>query len=161
MVDIINAFIKDKLGSISLKSIFTGFMAIIVALITMVSTGNVGKVAMRVVGNVDTNSKEIVVEISNYTFSTVKDEAGYSGYKLEIKDGDSWKEVPILGANKDIVSGDIKPLTSSTRIINLGTPILGITLLTAGDYRLTKTFPNGEVATAEFTVTSAAAQQAA
>ena len=161
MVDIINAFIKDKLGSISLKSIFTGFMAIIVALITMVSTGNVGKVAMRVVGNVDTNSKEIVVEISNYTFSTVKDEAGYSGYKLEIKDGDSWKEVPILGANKDIVSGDIKPLTSSTRIINLGTPILGITLLTAGDYRLTKTFPNGEVATAEFTVTSATAQQAA
>lgn len=161
MVDIINAFIKDKLGSISLNSIFTGFMAIIVALITMVSTGNVGKVAMRVVGNVDTNSKEIVVEISNYTFSTVKDEAGYSGYKLEIKDGDSWKEVPILGANKDIVSGDIKPLTSSTRIINLGTPILGITLLTAGDYRLTKTFPNGEVATAEFTVTSAAAQQAA
>ena len=78
MADIINAFLKDKLGSISLKSIFTGFVAIIVTLITMLSTGNTGKVAMRVVGNVDTNTTAIAVEISNYTFSTVKDEAGYS-----------------------------------------------------------------------------------
>ena len=159
MADIINALLKDKLSSVSLKSIFTGFMAIIVALITMLSTGNTGKVAMRVVGNVDTNTTAIAVEISNYTFSTVKDEAGYSSYKLEIKDGESWKEVAILGANKDIVSGDIKPLESSTRVIELN--IFGVPYLKAGDYRLTKTFLSGEAATAEFTVTEAVAQQAA
>ncbi len=158
---IIESYLKSLFENISLKSIFTGLIAAIVALFTMISTGNTGKLAMRVVGEVNTNSKEIVVEISNYTFNTVKDEAGYSGYKLEIKDGDGWKEVPILGANKDIVYGDIKPLTSSTRIINLGTPLFGITLLTAGDYRLTKTFPNGEVATAEFNVVAASASQAA
>ena len=159
MADIINAFLKDKLGSISLKSIFTGFVAIIVTLITMLSTGNTGKVAMRVVGNVDTNTTAIAVEISNYTFETVKDEAGYSSYKLEIKDGESWREVSILGANKDIVSGDIKPLASSTRVIELN--IFGMPYLEAGDYRLTKTFLSGQAATAEFTITEAVAQKAA
>ena len=156
MADIINALLKDKLGSISLKSIFTGFVAIIVTLITMLNTG---KVAMRVVGNVDTNTTAIAVEISNYTFETVKDEAGYSSYKLEIKDGESWREVSILGANKDIVSGDIKPLASSTRVIELN--IFGMPYLEAGDYRLTKTFLSGQAATAEFTITEAVAQKAA
>ena len=159
MADIINALLKDKLGSISLKSIFTGFMAIIVALITMLSTGNTGKVAMRVVGNVDTNTTAIAIEISNYTFETLKDEAGYSSYKLEIKDGESWREVSILGANKDIVSGDIKPLASSTRVIELN--IFGMPYLEAGDYRLTKTFLSGQAATAEFTIAEAVAQKAA
>lgn len=161
MASIIENYLKGLLENVSLKSIFTGFIAAIVALFTMISTGNTGKLAMRVVGEVNTNSKEIVVEISNYTFNTVKDEAGYSGYKLEQKVGGEWKEIPILGANKDIAYGDIKPLTSSTRIINLGSPIFGITLLTEGDYRLTKTFPNGEVASAEFNVASASAQKAA
>lgn len=159
MADIINALLKDKLGSISLKSIFTGFVAIIVTLITMLSTGNTGKVAMRVVGNVDTNTTAIAVEISNYTFETLKDEAGYSSYRLEIKEGESWKEISILGANKDIVSGDIKPLASSTRVIELN--IFGMPYLKAGDYRLTKTFLSGQAATAEFTITEAVAQQAA
>lgn len=159
MADIINALLKDKLGSISLKSIFTGFMAIIVSLITMLSTGNTGKVAMRVVGNVDTNTTAIAIEISNYTLETVKDEAGYSSYKLEIKDGENWKEVQILGANKDIVSGDIKPLASSTRVIEIN--IFGVPYLKAGNYRLTKTFLSGQAATAEFTITEAVAQQAA
>lgn len=159
MADIINALLKDKLGSISLKSIFTGFVAIIVTLITMLSTGNTGKVAMRVVGNVDTNTTAMAVEISNYTFETLKDEAGYSSYRLEIKEGESWKEISILGANKDIVSGDIKPLASSTRVIELN--IFGMPYLKAGDYRLTKTFLSGQAATAEFTITEAVAQQAA
>ena len=159
MADIINALLKDKLGSISLKSIFTGFVAIIVTLITMLSTGNTGKVALRVVGNVDTNTTAIAVEISNYTFETLKDEAGYSSYRLEIKEGESWKEISILGANKDIVSGDIKPLASSTRVIELN--IFGMPYLKAGDYRLTKTFLSGQAATAEFTITEAVAQQAA
>ncbi len=161
MVDIINALIKDKLGSISLKSIFSGFMAIIVTLVTMVTTGNIGKVAMRVVGNVDTKSTAIAIEITNYTFNTLKDETGYSSYKLEIKDGENWKEVPILGANKDIVTGDIKPLASSARIIEVNIVGLPLSYLKAGTYRLTKTFLSGEAATAEFTVTEAVAQQAA
>ena len=148
MASIIENYLKGLFENVSLKSIFSGFLAAIVALFTMISTGNTGKLAMRVVGEVNTNSKEIVIEISNYTFNTVKDETGYSGYKLEQKVGSEWKEVPILGANKDIVSGDIKPLTSSTRIINLSSPFLGITLLTEGNYRLTKTFPNGEVTSA-------------
>lgn len=161
MLETLEALLKKLFEDVSLKSIFSGFLAVIVSLVTMISSGNTGKIAMRVVGEVTTSSQEIVVEISNYTLSTVKDEVGYSGYKLEVKNGEEWKEVPILGANKDIVYGDIKPLASSTRIINLGTPLLGITLLTAGEYRLTKTFPNGEVASASFNVTAASASQAA
>jgi len=158
MATVIESYLKELFKNVSLKSIVTGFFAIIVALFTMISTGQTGKLTMRVVGEVTTESKEIVIEVSNYTMNTVRDEAGYSNYKLEVKSGDEWKEVPILGANKDVTYGDIKPLTSATHIISLTTPLLGIpTSLSAGNYRLTKTFPDGQTATAEFNVVEAKA----
>ncbi len=158
MAAVIEGAFKELFKNVSLKSIVTGFFAIIVALFTMLSTGQTGKLAMRVVGEVTTESKEIAIEVSNYTMSSVRDEAGYSNYKLEVKNGDEWKEVQILGANKDVAYGDIKPLTSATHIISLTTPILGLpTSLSAGDYRLTKTFPDGQTATAEFNVVDAKA----
>lgn len=153
MAAIIESAFKELSKNVSLKSIVTGFFAIIVALFTMISTGQTGKLAMRVVGEVTTETKEIVVEVSNYTMNSVRDEAGYSNYKLEVKNGEDWKEVYILGANKDIAYSSIKPLTSQVYVISLTMPLLNIpTTLSVGDYRLTKTFPDGQTATAEFSV---------
>lgn len=142
----------------SIKRIIASLLAVLMLFSSVVKGGKLGKAEISVIGEVTTESKEINLEIRNYSVR----EVGFGeDFSLEMVNNDEWENVPICGYFYEpyIIMNRFGVLNQKIDIEKM----FGKNL-EAGEYRITKMIKVGsrsnfEPYTAYFTVTEAPAQE--
>ena len=142
----------------SIKRIIASLLAALIMFSSIVKSGKLGKAEISVISEVTTESKEINLEIRNYSVR----EVGFGeDFSLEMVNNDEWENVPICGYFYEpyIIMNRFGVLNQKIDIEKM----FGKNL-EAGEYRITKMIKVGsrsnfEPYTAYFTVSEVPAQQ--
>ncbi len=131
-----------------MKSFFARMVAVFLALVAMISGGKMGQTELEVTQPVTVSSKQIVIEVRNYSGRYLDfDEV----FVLEKNEGDEWVQVAFAeNAGFHDIAIKLAPLGTYTQAIDVSA-MFGHTL-EAGEYKLTKQI-NQKDYCAVFTVT--------